>query len=43
MVPGMASGHSDPETGNFTGIVGEMVKDRGDVCFQSILMSGFVD
>jgi len=43
MVAEMASGHFDKETGNFSGIVGEMVKNRGDVCFQSILMSGFVD
>ena len=43
MVQGMESGHFDPETGNFTGIVGELVKNRGDVCFQGTRLAGLVD
>ena len=39
----MKSGHFDPETGNFTGLVGELVNNHGDVCFQSIVISGLVD
>ena len=43
MVPETESGHFDPETGNFTGLVGELVHDRGDVCFQAIRVAGIVD
>ena len=43
MVQEMESGHFDPETGNFTGIVGELVKNRGDVCYQGIRLAGYVD